>query len=91
MIIKYPIKYGRTGGKSIWREYEIVDVLFMFEKISKKGAWLTIDSDIVKNIKDSIGLECKELHQGRDQLMNYLEENQQISDFLFDTLKKMIS
>lgn len=89
--VRYPIKYGRKGGKSVWREYEIVETLFMFEKISKKGAWLTIDADLVKEIKDTLEIECKELHQGKDQLMTYLEDNENITDFLFEKLKKMIS
>lgn len=90
MIVKYPIKYGRNNGKSIWKEYEIVDTLFMFEKISKKGAWLTIEPEIIKEIKDNTGIECKSLHQGIDNLRIYLEENENITNYLFDTLKKMI-
>lgn len=91
MIIRYPIKYGRTGGKSIWREYEIVDILLMFEKISKKGAWLTIDQDIVNEIKAATNQEVGELHHGVDNLRQYLEDNEHITNFLFTKLKKMIT
>jgi hypothetical protein len=90
MPVTYPIKYGRTGGKSIWREYEIVDTLMSFEKLSKKGAWLTIDQDLADEIKTKVGKEVVILHQGVDNLRKYLEENEDITDYLFNKLKGMI-
>lgn len=90
-IVRYPIKYGRTGGTSIWREYEIVNVLMKYEKISRKASWMTIDEDLINEIKTDTGLECKALHQGEDKMMAYLEENPLIADWFFVKLKKMIT
>lgn len=104
--VRYPVKYGRTGGASIWREYEIVDTLMMFEKVSKKnprkiaeegaekkkgGAWLYLDIDIYDQIKEATGIEPPEKFQGVDNLRKYLEENPTITNFLFDTLKRLIA
>jgi hypothetical protein len=90
MIIKYPIKYGRIGGKSIWREYEITDLLIAFEKVAKKGAWLSVDEEFVKEAKGA-GFDFKVQHQGIDNFRTYLEENEKLTDWLFEKLKGIIS
>jgi hypothetical protein len=110
ITVKYPIRYGRTNGKSIWREYEIVDVLLMFEKISKKnprkaveageegakeekkagGSWFYLDIDIYEEIKTNTGIEPPEKFQGLKNIYKYLEENEAVTNFLFEKLKKLI-
>lgn len=40
-VYTYPILYGRTGGKSIWKEKEIVDLMMPWEMITKAGSWFT--------------------------------------------------
>lgn len=103
--VSYPIKYGRTGGTSIWREYEIVDVLVMFEKISKKnprkvaeddgkkagGAWFYLDVDLYDELRAATSLEIPEKFQGLNNMRKFLEENPPVTDFLFEKLKKMIT
>lgn len=105
VTVTYPIKYGRTNGTSIWKEYEITDVLVMFEKVSKKnprkspeetdkkpgGAWFYLDIDLYEDIKKSVGVEPPEKFQGLNNLRKYLEENQNVTNFLFEKLKRMIS
>ena len=39
--VKYPIKYGRSDGNSIWKEYEVLDLLLENGCLIKKGAWKT--------------------------------------------------
>ena len=90
--VRYPICYGRIDGKSVWVEYEIVDMLLAFEMASAKGAWVTISDELVEELKTEASLELKKQHQGMDNLRKYFEENKEIGKFIFnkfrETLKK---
>jgi RecA/RadA recombinase len=90
--VRYPIRYERTDGKSIWVEYEVVDMLLQWDMAQAKGAWVTISDDLVDEVKRELDLEFKKQHQGMDNLRKYFEENKEIGKFLFhkfrDTLKK---
>ena len=88
--IKYPVKHGRTGGNSIWVEYEICDMLLMWEMITKKGPWLTFNEAILKEAKDA-GVEIQQQHQGMDNLRSYLEENQNVTKYFFNKFKEALS
>ena len=90
IMIKYPIRYGRTGGNSIWREYEIVDIMLIYRLLTKKGAWVSVSEELVKEAKDS-GLELKEQHNGQAAFRVYLEDNAQLTNWLFEKLKATIS
>jgi RecA/RadA recombinase len=52
--LSYPIRYGRIDGTSIWVEKEIVDLLYAWEFVEKKGAWIK-PSDDFKELLDSKG------------------------------------
>ncbi len=90
--VNYPICYGRTNGKSIWAEYEVVDQLLKFDMIKKAGAWVTVSEDVIEDVKKDTGEEFKQQHQGMDNLRRYFEENPKIGKYLFnkfiDVLKK---
>jgi RecA/RadA recombinase len=86
--VKYPIRYGRKNGKSIWAEYEVVEMLQMFDLAQAKGAWVTINDEIIEEVKKEINLEFKKQHQGVDNLRKYFEENKEIGKYLF---KKFIN
>ena len=90
--VRYPIRYGRQGGKSIWVEYEVVDMLLAFDMAQAKGAWVTISDNIIEEVKENTGLEFKKQHQGMDNLRKFFEENKEIGKYLFnkfrDVLKK---
>jgi RecA/RadA recombinase len=87
--VKYPIKYGRKGGQSIWVEYEIIDFLLAWEMAVAKGAWVTISDSLLKELKDN-NLEMDKQHQGVDNLRKYLEENQSITQYLFNKFKSAL-
>lgn len=83
--LSYPIKYGRTGGKSVWKEYECVDMLLMWSQLKRKGdkgAWFNLDESIFKELKE-INKECPEKFQGLDNVRLFLEENPNITDYLY--------
>jgi len=90
--VRYPIRYGAQAGKSIWVEYEVVDMLLAWEMAKAKGAWVTISDELIEEVQKEAGLELKKQHQGMDNLRKYFEENKEIGKFLFnkfrDVLKK---
>lgn len=81
--VKYPIKYGRTNGQSVWVEYEIVDQLLAWEFAHAKAAWITISDELIKELADA-GFEMPKQHQGAANLKTFLEENPAITKYLFD-------
>tara|TARA_B100000676_G_scaffold114691_1_gene114195 strand:- start:22363 stop:23451 length:1089 start_codon:yes stop_codon:yes gene_type:complete len=91
-LVRYPIRYGRIDGKSIWVEYEVVDMLLAWEMATAKGAWITIADDLIQEVKEKTSLELKKQHQGMDNLRKYFEEEKEIGKYIFfkfrDTLKK---
>jgi RecA/RadA recombinase len=87
--VKYPIKYGRTNGTSIWVEYEIIDAMLAWEMIVTKGAWVTVSDEIIKELKDN-NLEINKQHQGIDNFRKYLEENSSITNYLFEKFKSVL-
>jgi hypothetical protein len=90
--VRYPIRYGRVGGQSIWVEYEVVDMLLQWEMATAKGAWVTISDELIEEVKKELKLELKKQHQGVDNLRKYFEENKDIGKYIFykfrETLKK---
>ena len=87
--IEYPVRYGRTGGKSIWVERELIDMLTAWEFISQKGAWISFDEDFVSLLKDN-GFECPEKIQGENKLNSFLEEDPKLTSFLISYFKEII-
>lgn len=85
---RYPIKYGQKDGKSVWRAREILDMLYLFNLIEKKGAWISVSEDLIKELSDK-KLEINEKFQGEQRLIDFLEENEKLSDFLYEDFKKL--
>lgn len=90
-VIQYPIIYGRTGGKSIWIEKEILDMMFLWDLATKKGAgWIEFDEDFLTMLKDE-NIEFPEKIQGENQLSKFLGEHEKTKDYLLDYFKKMLT
>jgi RecA/RadA recombinase len=87
--VRYPIKYGRTGGRSIWIEYEIIDMLLQWDMATSKGAWIIVGEELIDELKKE-GLEMDSKHQGLDNFRKYLEEKHKIRDYLFNKFKKAL-
>jgi len=83
IAVRYPIRYERTDGKSIWVEYEVVDMLLAWDMAVAKGAWVTISDEIIEEVEKETGLKFKKQHQGTDNLRKYFEENKEIGKHLF--------
>lgn len=83
-IIKYPIKYWRTGGKSVWIEQEIVDVLLKWNLLEKKGAWFKINENLIKEFSANKIEDVEIQHQGLDNFRKYIEGRPEIITYLFN-------
>jgi len=89
--VTYPIRHGRSDGKSVWLEYEIADMLIQWGLAKKSGAWITFDSGLIKDVKEDIDKDFPEKIQGMDQLRTFLENNQEICNYLFTKFKSILS
>ena len=85
--ITYPIRHGRTGGNSIWIEYEVADMLIQWGFAKKAGAWLNFDAALITEITKDTKLTMPEKIQGMDQLRTFLEENREICLYLANKFK----
>jgi|TARA_R110001583_G_scaffold57863_1_gene172884 RecA/RadA recombinase len=85
--VRYPVKYGRTDGNSIWVERELIDMMKLWGYYEKSGAWIKFPEDIYEKYK-SIGLPEK--IQGEPKLLALLEENKKLSEKLIAEFKENI-
>jgi RecA/RadA recombinase len=82
--VNYPIKHGRVGGRSIWRESEVFEFLMAWKYISIKGSWITVGEETLSQAKKD-GHELIEKIQGEAKFKNYLEENPEVCDYFYNT------
>jgi len=88
--VRYPIRYGRTGGNSIWKEKEIIDMLYLWGYIEKKGAWISFDEDLLSDLSKS-KIECPEKIQGDQKLLELIESDFNIRQYLENVVKKLFN
>ena len=82
---KYPIKYGRTDGRSIWLEKEIVEALKGWEMVTRSGAWYYIDDELSSILKQN-KFEIPEKFQGENAIFNWIESDEKLIKFLHEHL-----
>ena len=88
-IVKYPIRYGRKNGNSIWREKEVIDLMKNWGYLDQKGAWISIDEDLLKKLKDD-KFDFPEKVQGEQKLIDLKESDLKLRDYLYNLLKQEI-
>tara|TARA_B100002019_G_C21274935_1_gene604949 strand:- start:21267 stop:22361 length:1095 start_codon:yes stop_codon:yes gene_type:complete len=86
--VRYPIRYGRIDGNSIWKEKEIIDMMYLWGFIEKKGAWISFDEDLLSDLKKS-KIDCPEKIQGDQKLLELIESNINIRKH-FETIVRKI-
>jgi RecA/RadA recombinase len=91
LTIPYPIKYGRSNGNSIWIEKEIVDMLYAWEFISRKGAWINISEEFRQLVLEETAIIIPEKIQGADNLFLFIENDIKLASFLIGYFKKLIN
>jgi RecA/RadA recombinase len=75
--VRYPIIYGRTNGSSVWREREVLDLLQMFNLITRAGAWYYLDDAVKKELSEK-NLPFDEKYQGIGGVNAWLEQNPEV-------------
>lgn len=91
VTVRYPIKYKRKLGKSIWQELEIYEMLLAWGLIIKKKAWIEFTPDLLKILLPVIGEKKEMVIQGQNKFLDWLEENPLIIEFLIKDFKNKIS
>ena len=89
VLLSYRLKYGRTKGRSIWIEKEIIDMLLMWSYLQKRTSWITVDSALLEHCKAN-KLEMPEKFQGTNKILENLEENEEIKEILKKFVQKEI-
>ena len=90
MTITYPIRYGRKNGTSIWVQKEIVDLLYAWEFLEKKGAWVKPVEEF-KDLLAENGFEFPESIQGDNNLFKVIEDDDKLCAFLVNYFKLSIN
>ena len=88
--ISYPVKYGRTNGTSVWLEKEIVDMLMMWEMVTRSGAWYYLSDDFSSMLKEN-GFEAPEKFQGENAIFEFIESKPKLVSFLHKYFIEMIA
>jgi RecA/RadA recombinase len=86
LVIPYPIKYGRTNGTSIWKEYEIMDMMQRNGLLGKAGAWITVDKNTIEELKEA-DIECPEKFQGRKAFFDFINGNDKFVNYWYERFK----
>ena len=79
-----------VGGKSIWVEREVMDMMLMWDMITAKGAWITVSDETLEEFKDN-NIEFEKQHQGQEAFYRYLEEKPEAVEFIFNKFKDILS
>ena len=90
VVLRYPIKYGRTNATSVWIEREIADLLIQWEMVVKKGSWFTVSPSLITEVSEATGETLPDQIQGKDNIFKVLEENPKITSYLYDKFLKVI-
>jgi len=86
---QYPIKYGRSDGRSVWLEKEIVDMLMRWELVTRSGAWYYVAEDFSLTLKEN-GFSAPEKFQGENAIFEFVESDAKLVNFLHKYFVDMI-
>lgn len=86
--IRYPIKHSQNGGNSVWIEYEIADLMIMWEFAKKAGAWIKIEPSLIEELKSN-NIMFPETIQGIDNLRLALSNSEEATKYLFNKFKEI--
>lgn len=89
--VKYPVKHGRTGGKSVWVEQELTDLLLSWGFVDKSGAWIKFGEELQDELKKVNGAKfVPQTLQGTTKLREWLEGEPEIVAYLYQKFLKLI-
>lgn len=89
--IRYPIKYGRTGGTSVWVEKEIADFALMWGFcVKEKSSYLFSKEMFAELVENNIEVEEK-ISVGISKYMKFFEDRPDVTNYLYNKFSKLIS
>jgi hypothetical protein len=68
----------------------VFDSLVKWGFVEKAGSWVTVNEKLIKELKDN-NLEIPQKIQGEDAFTAYLEENPDLTEYLFSKLKETLT
>jgi len=92
MVVPYPVKNGVVGGSSVWRSYEIYDILKMF-KLIQGTVWLALsDETMLAELRDS-GASVPENGKwnGSKKFLDWLEADIKAQDYFWNKIQKVMN
>lgn len=89
LTVRYPIKYGRKKGQSIWIEKEVADLLEDSGYAVAKGAWINFSPELLEDLKKNNILDIPSQVNGSDKLDQLLESRKDFTLFLYKKLQKV--
>ena len=63
-------------------------MLYLFNLIEKRGAWISISEELISELSNK-KIEINEKFQGEQRLIDFIEDNESLSDFLYEDFKKL--
>ena len=90
VTVRYPVKYWRTGGNSVWKEYEIFDLLLTWNLIEKSGSWMKVNQTLIDELKGQ-NIDIPAQLQGQATWCKWLEDNQLALEYLYKKFLKIVS
>lgn len=90
LMYRYPIKYRMTNGKSIWKSFEVVDLMLSWGLVARGGSWFTFEPEALE-IMENAGISVDTVKiQGLPKLQSLFDEDQNLCIFWYNYLRDMI-
>lgn len=90
-VILVPIKHNAPPGQALWKEVEIQDLMISWDLLKKgTGAWYELAESLIKELKDNKIEVEKVKFQGERVVLEYLESNKKLVDYMVERFKKTL-
>lgn len=88
--IRYPIKYGRTGGTSVWVERELSSYCLMWGFAKKEKSSYYFQEPLLSELKEK-KFEIPEKFVGLGKFETFFEENPDLSKYLQNKFQQILT
>ncbi len=90
-VVTYPIKYGQTGGNSVWREREAAELLLAWEHLRRASKGVEVlDTSLTKEIRAKFP-EFPESFKGVEDMYSYFSNKKpEIGQYVWARFKDII-
>lgn len=88
---EYAVKYGRTGGNSVWVERALYNQLLAWSLLSREGdkGSLNFEPSLLEELK-KIDADVPEKFRGEKRVYEYLESKPEVTKYLSEKFKTML-